>query len=658
MSNAVREQAISAILDWQNPPFEIQQAQDIFGKQVFSLDQMRKTLPKSVYKKLVATIEKNEPLDAGIADAVAAVMRDWALSHGATHYTHWFQPLTGLTAEKHDSFLAPTSGGGAMAEFSGSALIQGEPDASSFPSGGLRTTFEARGYTAWDPASPAFIYRNQNGSVLCIPTAFCSWTGEALDKKTPLLRSLVALNKHAIRALKLFGTQAERVIATCGPEQEYFLIDRTFFMNRPDLLTCGRSLFGAKPPKGQELEDHYFGQIPERVLSYMLEVERELYLLGVPVKTRHNEVAPAQYEIAPIFEEGNVASDHQQLMMTTLHRIAPKYGMEALLHEKPFAGVNGSGKHLNWSMATDTGINLLDPGETPHENMQFLFFCTAVIRAVFQYGDLLRASVAHAANDHRLGANEAPPAIMSIFLGDQLTDIFQQLEQGKAEASRKAGFMGLGVNGLPRLPKHAGDRNRTSPFAFTGNRFEFRAVGSSQSIAGPQVVLNTVVAESIDFMTSQLEAAIKGGETLEKALQKLIAVVVKDSKAVLFDGDGYSEAWHREAEKRGLPHFRNTVDALPRFVEPKNVQLFEKYEVLSSRETHSRYDIYVEQYIKAINIEAETMASMARTMILPTALRYQEQLGSSVAAVQAIGIHSEGGMQLCKEVVELTTQLK
>ena len=657
----VLHEAIKAGAAWEQPePFEFEPMDEIFGSQVFTLDRMRRALPSDVYKKLVATIEREQALDPSIADVVAMAMRDWALDHGATHYTHWFQPLTGLTAEKHDSFITPTVGGGAVAEFSGEALIQGEPDASSLPSGGLRTTFEARGYTAWDPTSPAFIYRSRNGSVLCIPTAFVAWTGEALDKKTPVMRSSDALGRQALRALRLFGAEAgiHRVIATCGPEQEYFLIDRNFYFARPDLVTCGRTLFGARPPKGQELEDHYFGQIPERVLSLMLDAERELYRLGVPVKTRHNEVAPAQYEFAPIFENANVANDHQQLVMTTLGKLAPRYGLVALLHEKPFAGVNGSGKHLNWSMATNTGTNLLDPGVTPHENMQFLFFCTAVIRAVHRHSDLLRVSVAHAGNDHRLGANEAPPAVMSIFLGEQLEDIYRQLQEGKVAASKKAGFMGLGVEQLPPIPMHTGDRNRTSPFAFTGNRFEFRAVGSSQSIAGPCVVLNTIVAESIDFMVSALEAAVESGTNLQDALRQLIRDVMGDAGAVLFDGDGYSAEWHEEAERRGLPNYKDTVEALPHLLDAKNVEVFGKYNVLSKREVQSRFDIYIEQYIKTVNIEAETTASIARTAILPAALAYQQRIAESVNAVSAAGCDSKGGRDLLAEVCDLVSELK
>jgi len=655
------ERAIDAIVGWERAePFEIEPVDKIFGTQVFTLDRMRSALPQAVYQKLVATIEREQALDPSIAEAVAIAMRDWALEHGATHYTHWFQPLTGLTAEKHDSFITPTVGGGAIAQFSGKALIQGEPDASSFPSGGLRTTFEARGYTAWDPTSPAFIFRNRNGSVLCIPTAFVAWTGEALDKKTPLMRANKALGRQAVRALRLFGADADihRVVATCGPEQEYFLVDRNFYLARPDLVTCGRTLFGARPPKGQEMEDHYFGQIPERVLSLMLDVERELYKLGVPVKTRHNEVAPGQYEIAPLFENANVANDHQQLTMTTLGRVAPRYGLEVLLHEKPFAGVNGSGKHLNWSMATNTGVNLLDPGDTPHQNMVFLFFCTAVIRAIHRHADLLRVSVAHAGNDHRLGANEAPPAIMSVFLGDQLEDIYRQLQAGRIEGSKGAGFMGLGLEQLPPLPMDAGDRNRTSPFAFTGNRFEFRAVGSSQSIAGPCVVLNTIVADSIDFMAAELEKAVENGAPLEQALHRVIREVMAESEAILFAGDGYSTEWHQEAVRRGLPNHPNTVDALAHLLDAKNRDVFARYGVLSQRELESRFEIYLEQYVKTINIEAETTAAIARTMILPAALSYQTRVAQAINAVATAGCESTGARELLAELCELVDQFK
>lgn len=655
-----RRDAIRAILDLEQPQVvSAARVEELFGSQVFTMDRMRRVLPEGVCEKLFATIERQEALDASIADAVAIAMRDWALEHGASHYTHWFQPLTGLTAEKHESFLTPTMGGGAVAKFSGSALIQGEPDASSFPSGGLRTTFEARGYTAWDPTSPAFIYRNRNGSVLCIPTAFVAWTGEALDKKTPLLRSSQVLGSKALRALRLFESDAGvyRVVATCGAEQEYFLIDRNFFLARPDLFTCGRTLFGARPPKGQELEDHYFGQIPERVLAFMLDAENELYKLGVPVKTRHNEVAPAQFEIAPLFEDANVANDHQQLTMTVLASLAPRYGLEALIHEKPFAGVNGSGKHLNWSMATNTGTNLLDPGETPHQNMRFLFFCTAVVRAVHRHADLLRIAVANAANDHRLGANEAPPAIMSIFLGDQLREIFDRIQQGQSTTGRPSGFMGLGVDQLPPLPMDSGDRNRTSPFAFTGNRFEFRAVGSSQSIAGPTVVLNTIVAESIDYMTSELEKAVEGGAELGEALHELIREIMQEASSVLFEGDGYSKEWHAEAERRGLPNHPDTVEALNHLLDAKNVELFEKAGVLSRRELESRLEIYADQYVKCLNIEAETTASIVRTAILPAAIEFQERVARSVNAAAAAGCDPEGARALLEEVCGAVSKL-
>jgi glutamine synthetase len=607
----------------------------LFASNVFCDRVMKDRLPKSVYKALQKTIRHGEKLDATVADAVASAMKEWAIEKGATHYAHVFYPLTGLTAEKHDSFLSPTDDGTALAEFSGKELIQGEPDASSFPSGGIRATFEARGYTAWDPTSPAYILENPNGTTLCIPTAFCSWTGEALDKKTPVLRSMQALNQHAQRILKLFGhTHTTPVTATAGPEQEYFLIDRNFYFARPDLVTTGRTLYGAKPPKGQEFEDHYFGAIPERVLACMLETERELYKLGVPVKTRHNEVAPAQYEVAPVFENANVATDHQQLIMLTLQRVAQKYGMTCLLHEKPFAGINGSGKHVNWSMGCSVG-NLLDPGENPHENAQFLVFCAAVLRAVHKYADLLRVAVATSANDHRLGANEAPPAIISIFLGDQLADVLEQIEKGGAASSKRAGTLTIGVDTLPPLPKHAGDRNRTSPFAFTGNRFEFRAVGSSQSIAGALVVLNTIVAESLDDIATALEQATGGDPAkLNAAVQRVVQDIVKEHKAIIFNGDNYSAEWHAEAKKRGLPNLKNTVEALPALLAPKNIEVFAKYGVLSEREVHSRYDIYMERYCKDINTESQMALTIVRTMILPAAYRYQGELAATAAALK------------------------
>jgi glutamine synthetase len=598
----------------------------VFGANVFSPAVQRERLPKHVYKALQRTLAHGEALDTSLADAVAQGMKDWAMEKGATHYTHWFQPLTGSTAEKHDSFYAPVGDGTAIAEFSGKELIQGEPDASSFPTGGIRATFEARGYTAWDPTSPAFILENPNGALLCIPTAFTSWTGEALDHKIPLLRSMDALSGAAIRALRLLGDdQARRVFTTVGPEQEYFLIDEQYYFERPDLLTTGRTLFGAKPPKGHELDDHYFGSIPERILACMLETEQELAKLGVPIKTRHNEVAPNQYEIAPIFENSNVGSDHQQLTMQVMQNVARRYGLVCLLHEKPFAGVNGSGKHNNWSMGTDTGANLLEPGETPSENLQFLFFCTAVIQAVNKYQALLRASIASPGQDHRLGANEAPPAIISIFLGAELEKVFSAIESGKAERSRPGSFLGLGTPVLPTLPLHGGDRNRTSPFAFTGNKFEFRALGSSQSLALPNTVLNTIVAEAIDDLAGKLKTALKGAN-LEKALAKVVRESYAANKQIIFDGDNYAPEWHAEAEKRGLYDLRSTPEALPWLVEKTTVALFKKYAVLSKRELESREEVFLEQYAVKLNIEAETAASIARTQILPSAVRYLNEL--------------------------------
>ncbi|MGH2910253.1 MAG: glutamine synthetase III, partial [Solirubrobacteraceae bacterium] len=536
----------------------------IFGANVFSQIVQRQRLPKDVYKKLSKTLARGEALDTSLADAVALAMKEWALEKGATHYAHWFQPLTNLTAEKHDSFYGPTGEGTALAEFSGKELIQAEPDASSFPTGGLRATFEARGYTAWDPTSPAFILENPNGALLTIPTAFVSWTGEALDAKIPLLRSMDALSRSAMRALKLFGnTSSQRVFTTVGPEQEYFLIDEQYFFERPDLITTGRTLFGAKPPKGHELDDHYFGSIPERVLAYMLDCEKELAKLGVPIKTRHNEVAPAQYEIAPIFENSNVGSDHQQLTMQVLQNVARKYGLVCLLHEKPFAGVNGSGKHNNWSMATDDNENLLEPGDTPHENLQFLFFCAAVIAAVNKHQGLLRASVAGAGQDHRLGANEAPPAIISIFLGAELEKVFGAIERGEAGESTPGSFLGLGTPVLPPLPLHGGDRNRTSPFAYTGNKFEFRALGASMSLALPNTVLNTIVAESIDYLAEELEDGLGACTELEDALRPILQRAYAGNKQVVFGGDGYSGDWHEEAARRDLLNLPSTADALP-----------------------------------------------------------------------------------------------
>ncbi len=600
----------------------------VFASNVFSANLQRHRLPKHVYRALQRTLEHGEALDTSLADAVAQAMKDWAMERGATHYTHWFQPLTGTTAEKHDSFYAPVGDGTAIAEFSGKELIQGEPDASSFPTGGIRATFEARGYTAWDPTSPAFILENPNGALLCIPTAFTSWTGEALDNKIPLLRSMDALSGAAIRALQLLDSAegADRVFTTVGPEQEYFLIDEQYYFERPDLLTTGRTLFGAKPPKGHELDDHYFGSIPERILACMMETELELAKLGVPVKTRHNEVAPNQYELAPVFENSNVGCDHQQLTMQVMQNVARRYGLVCLLHEKPFAGVNGSGKHNNWSMGTDTGVNLLEPGDTPHENLQFLFFCTAVIQAVNTHQALLRASIASPGQDHRLGANEAPPAIISIFLGAELEKVFAAIESGKAQQSKPGSFLGLGTPVLPPMPLHGGDRNRTSPFAFTGNKFEFRALGSSMSLALPNTVLNTIVAEAIDDLSGKLKTALKGSGGLEKAVAKVVKESYAANKRIVFGGDNYSPEWHAEAKKRGLYNLRSTPDALPWLVDKGTVALFKKYKVLSKRELESRHEVFLEQYATKINIESETAAAIARTEILPAAVRYLNEL--------------------------------
>ena len=635
----------------------------IFGADIFSRTTMRQRLPKEVYRSLLRTIDHGQPLDPAVADVVAASMKDWAIENGASHYTHWFQPLTGLTAEKHDSLAGPDGSGGVVFNFSGSELVQGEPDASSFPSGGLRATFEARGYTAWDATSPAFLMRGENNVTLCIPTAFVSWTGEALDTKIPLLRSVEALSQQALRILRIFGTDqgVSRIVTTVGPEQEYFLVDRELYYRRPDLLTCERTLFGAKPPKGQQLEDHYFGTIPPRVLAFMAESERELYRLGVPVKTRHNEVAPGQYEIAPLFEASHIASDHQMLLMETLKRVAPRYGLQALLHEKPFAGVNGSGKHNNWSMSTDTGVNLLDPQDETHTNMQFLVFLCATIRAVDLHADLLRASIASAANDHRLGANEAPPAIISIFLGKMLTDILEQVEAGLPKRTIQGGVLDMGAKTLPMLPRHSGDRNRTSPFAFTGNKFEFRAVGSSASIAWPNTVLNTIVAESLDQVATELEKAVGSKPTPAKLQLGVIAVLkrlISDHKRVIFDGDNYSEEWHAEAGRRGLPNLKDSVEAFAVLRTKKNGELFKKYGVLSPAEYESRTHIAVEKYIKQLAIEAETMVSIARGQVLPAALRHQQRIAEAVVATKAAGVDCADTVVSLRNFVELVTRLR
>ncbi len=661
MSGSVtRREALTSAINAKPAPsnnFKEVRADAIYASNVFGLAAMKAHLPKDVFKSLKRTIDTGKPLDPQVADTVAAAMKEWAMAKGATHFSHVFYPLTGATAEKHDSFLSPDGEGGTITEFSGKLLIQGEPDASSFPNGGIRATFEARGYTAWDVTSPAYLYETAAGTTLCIPTAFVSWTGEALDKKTPLLRSMQALNTHAQRILKIFGHEnPAMVVANAGPEQEYFLIDKAWYYARKDLLNAGRTLFGAKPPKGQEFEDHYFGAIPDRVLACMVEVETELFKLGVPVKTRHNEVAPSQFEIAPVYESANIATDHQQLIMLTLRRVAEKHGLVCLLHEKPFAGVNGSGKHLNFSFGNSTQGNLLDPGDTPHENAQFLVFCGAVIRAVHKYSGVLRAAIASASNDHRLGANEAPPAIISIFLGDQLADVFEQIKAGGAKSSKIKGTLEIGVDTLPKLPKDAGDRNRTSPFAFTGNRFEFRAVGSSQSIGGPLVALNTIIAESLDFVATELEKAVAAGKPLNAAIQTVLAGIVEKHGAVIFNGDGYSAEWHAEAEKRGLPNKKTTPDALPAFVQPDVLDLFEKYSVLSKRELRSRYDIYVEQYVKAVNVEANLTKQIAKTQILPAVIRYQGELAASAASLKAAGVTPD--TTLLKQIVDLGAELQ
>ncbi len=636
---------------------------EVFGCNVFNRSTMRMLLPKNVYKSLTKALDNGEQLDPSIADVVANAMKDWAIARGASHFTHWFLPMTGLTAEKHDAFLVSTGDEGAILEFSGKNLIQGEPDASSFPSGGIRSTFEARGYTGWDPTSPAFIMESVNGKTLCIPTVFCSYSGHALDKKTPLLRSLDAINKQAVRLLKLLGNkEVKRVTCTVGPEQEYFLIDEAFYLQRPDLIAAGRALFGAKPPKGQEMEDHYWGSIRERVLSFMMDAEAELYKLGVPVKTRHNEVAPAQFEVAPVFEGSNIATDHNMVLMEVFRKTAQKHGLRCLFHEKPFSGVNGSGKHNNWSMADDQGNNLLEPGHTPHDNLQFLVCLTAVIRAINTHGALLRASIAYAGNDHRLGANEAPPAIMSVYLGDKLTEVVETIVSGKESTGGKSGTkIQIGVSTLPELPRDDSDRNRTSPFAFTGNKFEFRAVGASQSIAMPNTVLNTIVAESLEFMADKIEAATKDGKAdFNQAVSTIVKDVLSENKRILFNGDNYSKEWHAEAEKRGLPNNRHTLEALPVSADATAKKLFAKYEVLTEEEVQSRFNIELESYCKTINIEALLTISIAQTMILPAALEYQGRIAATlIQTKQALSSLDLGPQEkLLKEVADRVSRLK
>jgi len=626
---------------------------DIFGSNVFNDVVMKERLPKATYKALKKTIDAGQSLDPAIADIVATAMKDWAIEKGATHFTHWFQPLTGITAEKHDAFISPTSDGKAIMEFSGKELIKGEPDASSFPSGGLRATFEARGYTAWDCTSPAFVKDDS----LYIPTAFCSYTGEALDKKTPLLRSMEALSKQAIRVLRALGdTTATKVITTVGPEQEYFLVDKKLYDQRKDLIFTGRTLFGAMAPKGQELEDHYFGSIKERVSAFMKELDAELWKLGVNAKTKHNEVAPAQHEIAPIFSTTNIATDHNQLMMDVMKKVALRHDLVCLLHEKPFAGINGSGKHNNWSMGTDDGRNLLDPGNTPHDNVQFLVFLCAVIKAVDEYADLLRVSAANAGNDHRLGANEAPPAIISIFVGDQLQDILEQLENGGVKSSIAGGQMEIGVTTLPALPKDATDRNRTSPFAFTGNKFEFRMVPSSGSIAAPNYILNTIVAEVLDEVATRLEKA----SNVDAEIKAILKEYVTKHKRVVFNGNGYSDEWVVEAEKRGLPNIKTTVEATKALIAPKNIAVMEKHGVLSKVEMESRYEVSLENYIKTINIEALTMLEMAKRQILPAVIYFATNIADSINTIKATGVAADltAQTELLTEVSSLTAALK
>lgn len=593
-----------------------------FGIDVFNEETMKQRLPKNVFKALKKTIAEGKELDSSIADVVASAMKDWAIEKGATHYTHWFQPMTGITAEKHDSFISPMGDGTVIMEFSGKELIKGEPDASSFPSGGIRATFEARGYTAWDPTSYAFV----KDGVLCIPTAFCSYGGEALDKKTPLLRSMEALGEQAVRVLRLFGnTDAKRVITTVGPEQEYFLVDKDLYEQRKDLVYCGRTLFGAMAPKGQEMEDHYFGAIKPRISAFMKELNEELWKLGILAKTEHNEVSPAQHELAPIFSTTNIATDHNQITMEIMKNVAKRHNLVCLLHEKPFKGVNGSGKHNNWSLTTDTGVNLLEPGKSPYENAQFLLFLSAVIKAVDEYQDLMRVSVASAENDHRLGANEAPPAIISMFLGDDLEAILEAIESGKPYNGSGIEKMEIGVHVLPSFPKDTTDRNRTSPFAFTGNKFEFRSLGSSQSISGPNIILNTIVAEELKQFADELE----GAEDFTEKLNELIKKTIKEHKRIIFNGDGYSDEWKAEAKKRGLLNLKTTVDALPAFLAPKNVELFTKHKIFTEKEMESRYEILLETYSKVINIEGLTMVDMAKKQILPAVNSYIGNLAST-----------------------------
>ncbi|PSF35449.1 glutamine synthetase type III [Aphanothece hegewaldii CCALA 016] len=663
--NESRVQAVYQITNREPlPPKAPKKLEDLWATDVFTLSKMQEYLPKSIFKSLKNTIQSGEQLDSSVADVVAVAMKDWAISKGALYYAHVFYPLTNATAEKHDGFISVQSDGSVISEFSGKVLVQGEPDGSSFPNGGIRSTFEARGYTAWDVTSPAFIMETDNGSTLCIPTVFVSWTGEALDKKTPLLRSNAAMNKAATKVLKLLGnTNVAPVNSSCGAEQEYFLIDANFANSRPDLLLAGRTLFGKPSAKGQQFDDHYFGAIPERVQVYMQDVEERLYRLGIPAKTRHNEVAPGQFEIAPFFEAANVATDHQQLLMTVLRNTAKKHGLVCLFHEKPFAGINGSGKHVNWSVGNPTQGNLLDPGDTPHSNAQFLVFCGAVIRGVHKYGTLLRAVVATASNDHRLGANEAPPAIISVYLGSQLEDVFEQIRQGEVKGSKCKGVMNIGVDTLPVLAKDPGDRNRTSPFAFTGNRFEFRAVGSGQSVAGPLVAMNTILADSLNWMADKLESELAAGTELNSAIHKILKEVMDEHGAVVFNGNGYSKEWHQMAvEERGLANLRTAADALPVLQQEHIEELFNKMGVLSPVELASRFETYSEQYIKSIEVEAKLVISMAKTSIYPAATRYLSELSNTILGLKELGLDFdtesiEKVASLTKSMMDLVSKL-
>jgi glutamine synthetase len=641
MTHELRVQAVSQVTDRKALPVKVpQRLEALWATDVFTLSKMQASLPKDIYKSVKNTIQTGGKLDVSIAGTVAAAMKDWAISKGALYYAHVFYPMTNATAEKHDGFISVQSDGSVLTEFTGKVLVQGEPDGSSFPNGGVRSTFEARGYTAWDVTSPAYVMETDNGVTLCIPTVFISWTGVALDKKTPLLRSNAAMNKAATRMLKLLGhAEVAPVNSSCGAEQEYFLVDAHFAHSRPDLLLTGRTLFGKPAAKGQQFDDHYFGAIPDRVQVFMQDVEERMYRLGIPAKTRHNEVAPGQFELAPFFEAANVASDHQQLTMTILKSTAKKHGFVCLLHEKPFAGINGSGKHVNWSVGNATQGNLLDPGDTPHANMQFLLFCGAVIRGVHKYGPLLRAVVATASNDHRLGANEAPPAIISVYLGSQLEQVFEQISKGETTSSAHAGVMELGVDTLPVFPKDPGDRNRTSPFAFTGNRFEFRAVGSNQSVSGPLVAMNTILTDSLTWIADALESAMAQGTDMTAAIHTILKDVMDKHGAVVFGGNGYSEEWHKMAvEERGLANLRTTADALPILKADYIEELFERVGVLTPVELESRFEVYAEQYILAIDVEAKLMVTMAKTTIYPAAMRYHSELSTTIANAQAIGI--------------------